>query len=252
MKIDACYCTYKKDLMWACYSLQLLRKHLQGEFGIVVVAEEDCKDTIDQWGIPGVTYQYVKPWIDGYHHAMYQKLNMDTRSEADLLMLLDSDHLLMRPTSIESTLENGKPLVFYRNWDDYPDQPDMRIAREQWGPPTERCLGIPLDHDYMCGPPFNFWRDTFAATRARIEKVTGQPLYDVCYSDLPYDYRNFLNHPKRFCDYEALGLYSVKFEPERYALKHLPRDNDNPFRVYWSHGDWSASLQRKLDDLLSA
>ena len=117
MKVDACYCTYKKDLTWICYSMQLLYKHFRGAFGCHVVAEEDCKDVIDTWGLP-VTYHYIKPWADGYHHAMYRKLLMDTLSEADLIMLLDSDHILLEPIYLEDLLADGKPIVHFRDWDD--------------------------------------------------------------------------------------------------------------------------------------
>jgi hypothetical protein len=252
MTIDFCYCTYRKDLSWICYSMQLLYKHFRGPFRTIVVAEEDCRPTIATWGLP-VTYHYIRPWPDGYHHAMYRKLMMDTLSDADILCLLDSDHMLMEPGFyLEDFLDHGKPIVHYRNWDDDPNDHVLAVSREQWAPPTERCLGIPLDRDYMVGPPFVFWRDTFAKVRQRIEEVTGQPLYNVCYSDRPYDYRNFLQHPKRFCDYEALGLYASHFEPDRYALHHFPRGTHWPWRVYWSHGDWSASLQSKLDTLLAA
>jgi hypothetical protein len=254
MTVDACYCTYRKDLQWIKYSLNLLLKHFQSPLERVqVVIEENCRDLIRHWQFPDkVIFHFIQPWVDGYHHAMYRKLVMDTLSEADLLMLLDSDHMLMRPTSLEDVMQDGKPIIYYRHWEDYPDAPDMQIAKAQWGPPTEACMGVPLEVDYMSGPPFLFWRNTFPAVRKRIEEVTGKSLHEVCYSDTPYDYTRFLSHPKRFCDYECLGLYGAKFEPERYVLKHLPRDHNNPFRVYWSHGDWTLSLQNKLDALLAA
>ena len=231
--------------------MQLLYKHFRGAFGCHVVAEEDCKDVIDTWGLP-VTYHYIKPWADGYHHAMYRKLLMDTLSEADLIMLLDSDHILLEPIYLEDLLADGKPIVHFRDWDDDRNDAALAVSRQQWAPPTERCMGIPLDRDYMIRAPFIFWRSTFAGVRQRIEDVTGLPLHDVCYSDIPYDYRNFLQHPKRFCDYQCLGLYAAKFEPNRYNVQHWIPGTHWPFRTYWSHGDLTPFNLAKWDALLAA
>jgi hypothetical protein len=47
------------------------------------------------------------------------------------------------------------------------------VGKKIWGPPTERTLGVELDRDYMVGPPFIFWRDTFSLVRARIARNNG-------------------------------------------------------------------------------
>lgn len=251
MTLDVVYSTYWKDLSWICYSMQLLHKHFRAAFGVHVLAEEDCKQVTDTWGLPRTTYHFTKPWKDGYAFAMYQKAIADTYSQADLVLLMDSDHMLMEPVYLEDLLSHAKPIIRFRDWDEDPNDPALLVGKAQWGPPTARCLGIPLDRDYMVGPPFMFWRDTFAKMRQRVEDVIGLPFHDAVYSDRPYDYKQFLSHPKVFCDYEALGLYAAKFEPERYNLQHHPRGSHWPWRVYWSHGDWTPALRAKLDELLA-
>jgi hypothetical protein len=245
--------TYRKDLSWICYSAQLLHKYFRAAFNTVICAEEDCRDVCSTWGLPRTTYVYTKPWPDGYHFAMYTKATADQYCpDADLIMVLDSDHLLLEAARLEDFMDHGKPILHYRNWDDDPNDPVLLESRNQWGPPTERVLGISLDKDYMVGAPFLFWRDTFAEMRDRVEGVLGLPFQDAVYSDTPYDYHQFLSHPKRFCDYEAMGLFAAKFQSERYALIHHEQGIHYPFRIYWSHGDWTAALRSKLDSLLAA
>jgi hypothetical protein len=244
--------TYRKDLSWICYSAQLLHKHFRAAFNTVICAEYDCEDVCKTWGLPRTTYHYTQPWPDGYAFCMYQKSMADQYTDSDLIMILDSDHILLEPAHLDDFLDHGKPVIRYRDWDEDPNDTGLLVGKQQWAPPTERVLGIPLDRDYMVGPPFIFWRDTFLKLRERVEDVTGLPFHDAVYSNQHYDYKNFLNHPKVYCDYEALGLFAAKFEADRYSLQHHPRGTPWPFRVYWSHGDWTPTLQAKLDALLAA
>lgn len=249
MKLDVVYCTYRKDLCWVAYSAQLLHKNLKADFRTIIIGEPDCEEIFKTWGLVATTYHYVKPWPDGYMFAMYTKMMADRYSDADMIMVLDSDHILLRPVSLDQFMQGGLPVIRYKHWTEDPSDPSLVEGYRQWAPPTERLLGVALDRDYMRGPPFLFWRDTFLKTRLRIEEVTGLPFMDAVYSDRPYDYRQFLSHPKTNCDYEVLGCYATKFQPGRYALAH---DNGEPwpFRVYWSHGDWSQYMEGELAALL--
>lgn len=250
MKLDVFYVTYRADLCWVVYSTQLLFKYLKTDFRVHIVAEPDCEEICSTWRLPSTTFHYVKPWPDGYAFAMYQKSIADTYSDADYIMILDSDHMLMRPAQLETFMDGAKPIIRYKEWNDDPNDGSLIEGKKQWGPPTERTLGIPLDRDYMRGPPFIFARKTFARVRERVEEVTGLPFHDAVYSDKPYDYRSFLTHPKVYCDYEALGLYASKFEPHDYTLVHQPPNDDWPFRVFWSYGDWTQGTRDLLDSLL--
>jgi hypothetical protein len=251
MKLGVFYCTYHRDLCWVVYSAQLLFKHLKADFQLTIVAEPDCEKVCSTWGLPSTTYHYVEPWKDGYAFAMYQKSIADTyMQDADLVMLLDSDHILLEPATLDQFITGGKPLIHYREWDEDPNDVNLVEGYRQWAPPTERAVGIPLDRDYMRGPPFLFWRDTFSHLRERVQENTGLPFHDVVYSDKPFDYRSFLSHPKTYCDYEALGLYAAKFEPERYHVVHQRNDEHWPFHVFWSHGDWTQAIRDRLDNLL--
>lgn len=251
MTADFYYVTHRKDLAWISYSMQLLHKHFRGAFGVIVIADPDCEEVCSTWRLPRTKYVYAKPWPDGYSYKMYQVLMADQYSQADLIMLIDSDHILMEPFYFEDLLDKaGNPIIRYRRWDEDPNDTGLTVGLKVWGPPVERTLGVKLDHEYMIAPPFTFHRDTFPKVRTRVEQITGLPFERAVYSDVPFEYKKFLSHPKPFCDYEALGVYAAKFQPGRYSLQHYPRGQYWPFRVYWSHEDWNANLQARLDALL--
>jgi hypothetical protein len=120
MNLDVVYVSYRKDLAWLCYSIQLLQKHLSGTYRIVVRLEPDCKEIVDHWGFTNVTYIYANPWPDGYHFAMFEKLCADNYTDTELIMLLDSDHLLLEPVPLENFFWENKPVIRYREWDEDP------------------------------------------------------------------------------------------------------------------------------------
>lgn len=251
MKIDFVYTTYRKDLHWCSYSLQLLHKHLRGAFGVKVLANEDCERVCSQWRVPRTEYIYVKPWPDNYAFKMFLTTTADQHSDADIIMLIDSDHILMEPFHIDDLLDHGNPIIRYLDWAEDPNDTCLTVGQKVWSGPTQRTTGLELDRDYMVAPPFAFHRDTFIKLRIRVEQITGLPFAKAVYSDVPYNYKKFMKHPKVFCDYEALGVFAVKMQPGRYSLVHHERHSHWPFRVYWSHEDWTPNLQARFDKMLA-
>jgi hypothetical protein len=245
MKTSIVYISHRKDLVWLIYSLQLLFKHLRGEYEVVVRLDEDCRDIVNQWALP-VRFIYLQhPWPDGYSYAMYEKLIADDYVDhnTDVIWLLDSDHMLMRPAHVDDFFDEYKPILHYHEWEHLPEE-YARVAQAKWKEPTERALGVPLNRDYMSLPPMAFWMDTFLATRQRITFVNQKSLIDFGYSDIPFKAANFLDHRMTLCDYETLGLFAATFEPTRYAVR--PVVKDWPFKVFWSHGEFPQEIDTLL------
>jgi uncharacterized protein DUF6492 len=246
MKVDIFRISFRDDLTWLYYSTRLLLKYWQEESQIYVRLDEDCRETVQSWDLgPKVTYQYIKPWPDGYTQQMYEKMFADHVSDADLFMLCDSDLMLYEPCSLELLMQDGKPIIEWCEWADSP------VAEQVWRRPTSQLMGMDLDRDYMVQSPFLWWRDTFALTRKHIESVTGKSLYEAVYSDVPFRAENFLHHPIKFSEHEALNLFAVKHQPERYYVRrNTERPAHWPWRLYWSHGDWSPGLKVHIESLL--
>ncbi len=108
-----------------------------------------------------------------------------------------------------------------------------------------------LDKNYMVLPPFLYWRETFAKTRAQIEQTHQCSFLDYMHSEVPFKVSTFMTHPMKLADFEALNVCAAKMERERYSLLHFPRPCVWPWRLYWSHGDWSSTVEEELQGRLA-
>jgi hypothetical protein len=242
MRCDIVIVSHKRDLAWLCYCLSLLCKNWkEPDSRIIVRLEEDCHEIVRDWRLD-VVYRYVRRWPDGYTFQMYQKMISDDYSDAELLLLVDSDLMVIGPASLADLMSRGKPVIEYREWTESP------VAERVWRKPTSRVMGIDLDKDYMIGAPSLYWRDTFSKTRQQIVNATGKGFFEAVYSAAPFEATRFLEHPMTFADFEALNLYAAKFQPDRYSLRPLQERPKNwPFRLFWSHGDWTPEVRAFLD-----
>lgn len=249
MRADIVIASYRKDLRWLEFNLQFLVKNWkEPESRIIIRVDRDCEETIEGWKgewtlDPRLYMHYVDPWPDGYHFQMYLKMTADQYTDADLIILVDSDVMLMSPATLDDLMEDGKPVVYYLDW-----VAAEAVAEQKWRSGTSRIMGMDLDRDYMVSVPCTFWHSTFASTRDRITKVTGQGFKDAVYSERPYDYTQFLDHPMIYADYEALGLFAAKCESERYVVKPRPAKHW-PFCLFWSHG-YSLEIETRLRNAL--
>src|ERR1700756_133068 len=108
--------SFRQDLGWLAYSLQLLEKFWRGpEPQVVVMLDTDCEEIVSQWGLRWPKYLYVKPWGDQYTFAMAMKACADQfLPEAELILLLDSDTTLGAECDLESITVHGRPVIEYQ------------------------------------------------------------------------------------------------------------------------------------------
>jgi Family of unknown function (DUF6492) len=119
-------------------------------------------------------YYPIRGWM------MQQVLKMEAcrRVAADVLLVLDSDVVLIREVTAETLCQNGRPR-FYR----HPDAIDERLPRHvQWHQISRRLLGLPPAQlplpDYVSS--FNVWDpQVLDAILTRIERVTGGSWVDA-------------------------------------------------------------------------
>lgn len=255
MRVDILINSCRRDLCWLSYCLQFLYKNWREDSRIIVKLDEDCREIVAEWKVNGVEYVYGVPWPDTYNYQMFLKLNSDHETDAELILCVDSDLMLFEPADLSLLMTNGKPNVFYRHW----IEPGEEIAHRVWRNRTSHAMGMDLDCDYMVNPPFLYWRDTFAKTRAQIEKTVGCSLHDYMYSETPFTVDTFTIHPMRLADFEALGLCAAKLQTGRYEVMHYDKrvwpyhtHNDWPFRLYWSHQAFTQELQHEFDERLAA
>jgi hypothetical protein len=246
MKADIVMVSHRPDLPWLHYSLQLIQKYWIPTPRIIVRLDEDCRPAVETWMIYGVEYYYVKPWPDGYTFQMYTKMTADDFTNAELIILWDSDLMLIGPAELDWIFWEGKPIIEFQEWSQA-----ITNSERVWRAPTSLMMGMDLDREYMCGAPFIYWRETFSKCRYQIARTHRRSFFDCLYSDVPFRADNFLNHPMKLADFEALGLTAAKLEPERYTFRpNASRPLSWPFKLYWSHGGLTPEVAKFLDSKL--
>jgi Family of unknown function (DUF6492) len=124
------------------------------------------------------------PPVRGWVMQQIVKLAVAAELGADLVVLADSDVVLVRPVTVDTFREDGR-VRFYRS-----DRAvDERLPRHLlWHKVARRLLGLPPAEppplpDYISA--FNVWeRRVVLALRERIEQVNGRPWLDAIASQL--------------------------------------------------------------------
>ena len=138
-------------------------------------------------GMPGANFwlnlRKPVPPVRGWVMQQVVKLQAAAKIEADTLLMVDSDVLLVRPVTAETFRRHGL-LRFYRK----DAGVDEHLPRHLiWHDVARNLLGIPHAKaplpDYVSA--FNVWdRRTVLAMRDRIQQVTGRPWLDAVAGEL--------------------------------------------------------------------
>lgn len=237
LKVGLFVKTFKADLDWLFFGLSSFKRNWSYENSeILVVAEPDCEPAITKWGISQVRVVYVRPWPDGYTHAMAMKMCADIfMPAADLILLFDSDMVLTRLTAPADLLINELPTIYYDVWHSDLDPNTRMVSKKVWSPAVFKSTGRTLDVDWMVSPAWLYWRSTFSGARSLIENHTGMPFLQAVYSSHQYDYTDFMAHPMTFCDMQTLGIYANESERHLYSFRQRAPDLDLPITQFWSH-----------------
>jgi hypothetical protein len=244
VKCDVVIKTWLNDLGWLGYCLRFLANNwLAADSRIIVLADEDCRPTIETWALKREEVFYIRPWADGYSHAMVTKTTADEYSDAELILLLDSDVMLTEPTSPESMMENGRPIIRFTDYDTFekkhPHAPWRRIVQKLF-------LTDPLL--YYTYLPALYWRSSFQGMRRYLARLHHRNFLDLVYSNVPFKPENFCDHPISFADHEALGLYCQLAEPDHYVFRQ--HEFYRSWTQYHSWTQWSDKTQAELENLL--
>jgi Family of unknown function (DUF6492) len=141
-------------------------------------------------------FRPVRGWV------MQQALKMEAcrRIDADILLLLDSDVLLVKPVTAAILCSGGRPR-FYRR----PAAVDSNLPRHiQWHAVSRKLLGLPAMKlpapDYVSS--FNVWDpEVLRAMLGQVERVTGRHWMDAVTSQ------------PSFSEWTLYGVYVEEFVP---------------------------------------
>jgi FkbM family methyltransferase len=256
MKVDAVIKTWWNDLSFCSYCLRFLERNwTQENSNIIVLANADCQKVTDTWGFSArVRYFFLEPWPDGNQFQGYITLLADHFSDADLFAVFDSDTMLLEPMNLAMLTEQGKPILYYRPYQDGAPEHDA-VPRRMWGPIMQHWLGVAPQADYMQRFPFVYRASTLRAVRRLVTGKTKKGLLESLYSPMPYNGpEDFAGHSFTWCEHNVISFYAALREPELYCFKDLTGPGlppSWPVKQYWSWG-WNESVMHELDAILAS
>jgi hypothetical protein len=239
--------SWREDLKWLRYCLRFLEKNwTEPETEVVVMFDTDCRD-FDFSDYDLNIYRVSEdPWPDGYAHAMAMKACADKYCSGEAILLLDSDCMLLRRADA-SIFFDELPIIPWISYEEhlamYPHSP--------WQQVTQKVLKTKTDRHYMPAMPILYWASTMFNLRRHVAELHGVDSFEeAVYSGIPFDPKNFSEHPHTFVDYDCLGLYAKRFESERYVFRHASKLASNPFKQFHSWTEWNDATPGILDRCL--
>jgi hypothetical protein len=264
MKCDIVIKTWKPDLPWLSYCLRFLRKNWkERSSGIVIIANNDCREGMKAMNLNsggevayfrGERVFYVDPWPDTYNFHMYATMLADDFTDAELLLFMDSDLMLVQPASLADFTSNNRPVIYCESTAKMLALavPAMKVHCQTWYPIMQEFFGIYPTNDFMAVFPMLYWADTLQGVRRMITHKTGRSVEDALYSDKPFRPENFTKHKFTFCDYEIIGMWAHLNDPKRYCFKPLSERAPDKTRLYHSWTQWNNGTQSELEKLLAS
>lgn len=163
--VDIFIKTCHKDYIWLEYLLKSIKKFASGFRDVVIVSEPEypIPESFLEITPAKVFYEPIpKNQPKNVHHGvgyLWQqniKLNWIQYSDADAVLVMDSDQILTVPTTPSDFKINGKFSWFYRKWEnaEYADC---------WKDPTTKFLKLDPKYEAMCIPIFILQRETTIA-----------------------------------------------------------------------------------------
>lgn len=247
MTADIVIRTWKGDLHWLHFCLAFLAKNWASRNRIFIIANSDCRDPCESWQTPA-EFIYVDPWPDTHEFKCYCALLSENLGEADLIFNIDSDTMLLVKSGLADFLYDGCPIINYRPHAEMVGYLGIQL----YNPILTHWYGKAPTACYMILPPFVFWRSTIRAVRELIEAKSGKSLRDALYSEHPFHWHRYPEHPKQFPDWEMLGFHADLYENARYHFHDPVRDGGiERFKPYHSWTQWNPETRAELDNLLS-
>ena len=165
--------------------------------------------------------------------------------EADVIYLVGSDCIFLRPFTPEMYCPHGKAGVLMNS---YAKLADVHSACLPWRRGTARVLGFEPDYEYMRRLPSVFPAAIFAPMRAHVEKLHGMPFGEYIIAG---------NRARRdTSEANILGAFAHRFRPETcefFDCDQVEWVEGNPagwpsaLGQMWSHG----GLDRPADACFS-
>ena len=239
MKVSILMVTYGKDIEWAKYSLQSIRKFATGFQSVVVVVPNP--DVVDFMGIVQgeMLYGYNEAAGKGMLHHMVKILQADEYCPgADAILHMDADCFLTSPITPETYIVDGKPVMCRQAYETFRNYAE----RYSWKACVKNATGIDPEYETMCRHPSVHLRDVYPIARSIIHGHTGMGFDQYILSC-----KN--SFPQTFAEFPTLGAVAIAYFNDRYHWMDWPPAEYNGLyqdhmTAFWSHGGMDSMNDR--------
>ena len=166
---------------------------------------------------------------NGYLEQQIKKVHADEYTDADYILITDSDTLFNQPVTPESFMRDGKPMWFYTPWnDDMLAHPGTRA----WFDVMTEFMGEEPPAEMMRRQPFMFPREVLMSFRNFCAIKHGKNIDDYVMSK------------GRFSEYNVMGFYFWKHHHDKFSWINTDEECPPPLiRQFWSHDPISRNIE---------
>lgn len=213
--------TFARDLEWFRYCVRGVQRQCRG-FAEIVVHVDTAELELFRPLVPAdwrLVHSAPRSPV-GYIDQQLVKLRADEWCTGDMICFVDPDCIFFDRTRPEDLVQDGRIVLLF--------EPYATLAeRTPWQAPTQEILGGTVDHEFMRRFTLTYWRDTLSGLRDWLTAARGgRPALET------------LAKIKRLSEFNVLGAWAWRHQPERYCWLRTTVDPLPPLRLvqFWSHG----------------
>jgi hypothetical protein len=229
--------TFKNDAQWLVYCLRSIKKFCTGYSEVVLACPKEDMAVIQQVVAP-YRHRVVPVENDpakGYLEQQVTKLCADQFTDAEYILMTDSDCLFIVPNTPLSWFTNGRIVHLITPWAALEGGGAM-----VWRKPTEAALGYPCEYETMRRHPFVFPRSVIANCRKWIENRHRKPI------------REYVLSTGGFSEFNSLASYAMSREPQWFTFVNTTNNPLPPeiVKQFWSWGGITPEVKHRMDAIL--
>lgn len=219
--IDIVIRSYYRDLRWLALSLRSIDVFASGYRRLIVVVPESTVRRTGPLVPPHGQQLHVvtcEDFRDDYLGQQITKLHADEYSDADVIVHMDSDNVLVRPCDLrERYLHGDRVRMTY-------DTSGRRPVGDGFRSCPRLFFGAEVPHDLSGAPPAAFPRHLYQALRDHCQHAHGVGIADYAHAA----------GSDRFCEFGLLRALAWLQEPARYEWVDTPASLVPECRTFWS------------------
>lgn len=214
--------------------LRSLQKHCTGIRHVIITIPEEQLDSLKPLNLTSERVIGVKGYKDDYLGQQITKLQAFRHSDADLLLMADSDNVYFKAFSPESYMRDGKPIFMMTPYADVG-------PAQKWKPMTEKAVGFEVEYEYMRRLPALYFRNDFEAIWNYLTEKLGDP--EKYITSQPH---------REFSEYNVIGAYIHKFCAEKYYVLNTSTEAlpEKFCEQFWSWGGITPEVREQLEKFL--